>query len=172
MSLTNFEVAISYITQALKILDDLNDCDALKFILDLHLSKSQVSLGNIKITEELLEKMQKLLKQGLQESDVFLIYSLKASLFFIQGRYDEALVYIDKNIEVLTKNGLPPNNRFYTSSYLLRAAILNYLGRYQESYAQAKQLCDMYHLQGEGIAYASKQVARIYTQLTSIRDKG
>lgn len=165
VSLTNFEVAISYVTQALKILDDLNDCDALKFNLHLHLSKSQVSLGNIKITEELLEKMQKLLKQGLQESDVFVIYSLKASLSFIQGRYDEALVYIDKNIEVLTKNGLPPNNRYYTSAYLLRAAILNYLGRYQESYAQAKQLCNMHHLQDEMIAYASKQMARIYTQL-------
>ncbi|WP_425364007.1 tetratricopeptide repeat protein [Candidatus Tisiphia endosymbiont of Hybos culiciformis] len=165
MSLANFEVAISYLTKSLKILDDLNDCAALKFNFNSQLSQSQASLGNIKITEELLGKMQELFKQGVQTSDVFLIYSLKASLFFIQGRYNEALSYIDKNIEVLTKNGLCTNNRYLTAPYLLRAAILNYLGRYQESYVQIKQLCDMHHLQIEGVTYTSKQVARIYTQL-------
>ncbi|WP_417904867.1 tetratricopeptide repeat protein [Candidatus Tisiphia endosymbiont of Micropterix aruncella] len=145
LSLANFEIAISYPTKALKILDNLNgDYAFLKFNLNSHIAVSQVSLGNVHTAKEILKKMEELFKQGLQEADIFRIYYLKARLFFIQGKYNDALDYIDKYVEVFIKSGLNINHLHLTAPYVSRAEILGYLGRYQEAYAQAKQLYDMH----------------------------
>jgi tetratricopeptide (TPR) repeat protein len=145
LSLSNFEIAISYPTKALEILDSLNDDYAfLKFNLNSHIAVSQISLGNVQTAKEILKKMEELFKQGLQEIDIFRIYYLKARLFFIQGKYNDALDYIDKYVEVFIKSGLNINHLHLTAPYVSRAEILSFLGRYQETYTQAKQLYDMH----------------------------
>ncbi|MFP3017824.1 MAG: tetratricopeptide repeat protein, partial [Candidatus Tisiphia sp.] len=145
LSLANFEIAISYPTKALKILDSLNgDYAFLKFNLNSHIAVSQISLGNVQTAKEILKKMEELFKQGLQETDIFRIYYLKARLFFIQGKYNDALGYIDKYVKVFIKSRLNINHLHLAAPYVSRAEILSYLGRYQEAYAQAKQLYDMH----------------------------
>lgn len=155
--LKNFEIAISYPTKALKILDSLNgDYAFLKFNLNSHIAVSQISLGNVQTAKEILKK-EELFKQGLQETDIFRIYYLKARLFFIQGKYNDSLGYMDKYVKVFIKSGLNINHLHLAAPYVSRAEILSYLGRYQEAYTQAQQIYDMYkplkHKDNEVFAY-------------------
>ncbi|WP_342260402.1 tetratricopeptide repeat protein [Candidatus Tisiphia endosymbiont of Metellina segmentata] len=62
----------------------------------------------------------------------------------MQGKYNDALGYIDKYVKVFIKSGLNINHLHLAAPYVSRAEILSYLGRYQEAYAQAKQLYDMH----------------------------
>ncbi|WP_375331430.1 tetratricopeptide repeat protein [Candidatus Tisiphia endosymbiont of Oplodontha viridula] len=142
--LRNFETAISYLIKSLKILGKLDDDESsysLKFNFISHISGSYMFLGEIKLAEEFLKKIEKLVKQRtIQEADLSIIYSLKSALFNMQGKYKEALEGEDKIIELFIKNGSHINDPYFTGAYMPRTKILNSLGRYQEAYAQAQQL--------------------------------
>ncbi|WP_367363679.1 tetratricopeptide repeat protein [Candidatus Tisiphia endosymbiont of Nedyus quadrimaculatus] len=158
--LTNYEETISYSTRALNILEKLSDDDSfLKFTLISNIIGSQASLGNIEITEQYIKQIDQL--RGINESDIHIIYSLKGYLYFLHGKYNEALHYYNKNIEIYIKNGTPPNSPYLTSSYLNKVEMLNYLGRYQEAYDQIRQLYDMQ----KSIQKGSYVFSRIYTQM-------
>lgn len=142
--LRNFKVSISYLTKALNILNKLGDEEAncfLKFNLFTRISGTCILGGEIKLSEEFSKKAEKLLTRGIiQKVDLYLIYSLKSTLFYIQGKYKEALECEDKIMELFIKNGSHINDLYFTATYLYRAKILNFLGRYQKSYDQAQQL--------------------------------
>ncbi|WP_341748772.1 tetratricopeptide repeat protein [Candidatus Tisiphia endosymbiont of Sialis lutaria] len=163
MSLANFEIAISYFTRALNILDTLGkEYVFLKFNLNSHIAGIDISLGNVKVSEENLKKMEVLFTQGVQESDIFIIYYLKAKLFFIKGRYQESLDYINKSIDVVVKNGFNIKDLHLTIPYILKAEILNFLGKYPEAYVQAQQLYDMH----KPVKSEEHEIfGRIYTQM-------
>ncbi|MDR0329293.1 MAG: tetratricopeptide repeat protein [Rickettsia sp.] len=157
--LTNYEETISYSTRALNILDKLNEDDSfLKFTLISNIAGSQASLGNIEITEQYIRQMDQL---GVNESSISTMCNLKGYLSFLQGKYHEALDYYNQNIEFHIKNGTPPNSSYLTSSYLSKAVILNFLGRYQEAYDQIRQLYDIH----KSIQKGSYVFSRIYTQM-------
>ncbi|WP_341758123.1 tetratricopeptide repeat protein [Candidatus Tisiphia endosymbiont of Ditula angustiorana] len=164
--LRNFDTAISYLTKSLNILDKLED-DAsnhfLKFYFISYISASHIFLGNMTLAEESLKKIEKLAKQGIiQEADSFIIYLLKSTLFSMQGKYNEALECVDKVIKIFIQSGSHTNDPYFTAAYMLRTQILNSLDRYQEAYAQAKQLYDMYKpVQSE----RDTIFAYIYTQM-------
>ncbi len=164
--LRNFETAISYFTKSLKILGKLDDDESiysLKFNCISHISGSYMFLGEIKLAEEFLKKIEKLVKQRIiQEADVSIIYSLKSTLFNMQGKYHEALEYVDKIIELFIKNGSHINDPYFTGVYIPRAKILNSLGRYQEAYAQAQQL---YYIHKPIKNEDNEIFANIYTEM-------
>ncbi|WP_367363736.1 tetratricopeptide repeat protein [Candidatus Tisiphia endosymbiont of Nedyus quadrimaculatus] len=143
----NLENAIVYFTKSLKILEKLDNDEttySLKFNVFINISLSYILLGEIKLAEEFLNKAEKLVKQGvIQEIDISMIYNLKSALCEMQGKYQESLEWEDKVIELRINNGVHSNDLTFSGSYILRASILNSLGRYQEAYIQAQQLYDM-----------------------------
>ncbi|WP_341760915.1 tetratricopeptide repeat protein [Candidatus Tisiphia endosymbiont of Thecophora atra] len=137
----NFETAISYFTKSLEILYTLDNDegnDALKFNLIHQICITYINIGEIKLAEELLKKIEKLATQEVEH--IYTIYFLKAYLFYTQGKYNEALEYRDQSIELLIKNGFHANGLYLNRIYIYRVMVLNCLGRYQEAYAQAQQL--------------------------------
>ncbi|WP_341761983.1 tetratricopeptide repeat protein [Candidatus Tisiphia endosymbiont of Thecophora atra] len=144
---SNFDVMISYLTRALKILDKLDDDEAnysLKLTLISYTSWAYIFLGEIKLAEKFLKKAEKLAKQGvIQEIDISIIYFLKSTLCEARGKYQESLEWEEKVIELRIKNGVHINDPILSGPYIFRAKILNSLGRYQEAYAQAQQLYDI-----------------------------
>ncbi|UCM93090.1 tetratricopeptide repeat protein [Candidatus Tisiphia endosymbiont of Melanophora roralis] len=140
----DFETAISYFTKSLEVLYTLDNDegkDALIFNLIHQICITYIEIGEIKLAEELLKKIEKLATQEVEH--IYTIYFLKAYLFYTQGKYNEALEYRDQSIELLIENGFHANDLYLSRTYIYRAMVLNCLGRYQEAYAQAQQLYDM-----------------------------
>ncbi len=120
-------------------------------------------LGKTQFAEELLAKMAKLVKHGsIQEADMSLIYSSKSVLCEMQGKYHEALEYVDKIIELFIKNGSHIHDLYFTGTYISRAKMLSFLGRYQEAYTQAQQVYNIY----KPIKNEDNEIfANIYTEM-------
>ncbi|WP_375331338.1 tetratricopeptide repeat protein [Candidatus Tisiphia endosymbiont of Oplodontha viridula] len=160
----NFETAISYFTKSLEVLYTLDNDegnDALKFNLIHQICITYIDIGEIKLAEELLIKIEKLATQEVEH--IFTIYFLKACLFYAQGKYNKALEYRDQSIELLIKNGFRANDLYLSRTYIYRAMVLNCLGRYQEAYAQAQQL---YNTHKKLIGYDSDiKFSCIYTEM-------
>lgn len=108
--------------------------------------------------------MQQMFTDDLVDKrDIGYIYGSKARLLFVQGKYLEALEQTNETIEMFIKNGLQLDDLFLTSSYILKAAILNSLNQYQEAYVQAKQVYDMHKpVKKEG----HEVFGRIFTQMS------
>ncbi|WP_341755352.1 tetratricopeptide repeat protein [Candidatus Tisiphia endosymbiont of Ptychoptera albimana] len=157
--LMDFNTAISYFTKALNILDKLdNEADyyAIKLNLLSNLAMTYIFLGEIKISEELFKKIEKLVKSRvMQEDEIYTLYIIKASFFKMQGHYQEALECADKVIEIFIKNGHNINDSYAFTIYMYRAYMLNFLGRYQEAYTQVQSLYNSIHNEYEdGDIYA------------------
>ncbi|BFD46590.1 MAG: hypothetical protein DMENIID0002_12360 [Rickettsia endosymbiont of Sergentomyia squamirostris] len=91
----------------LKVLDTLgDDYDYIysKFNCSLNIALTHVYLGNIKTAEEIINEMEKLFKHRIEGGDIFILYHVKARIFFIQGKYNEALEYVNKGIEVWNRS--------------------------------------------------------------------
>ncbi|MFP3017608.1 MAG: hypothetical protein ACEY3E_01565 [Candidatus Tisiphia sp.] len=124
----NFETAISYFTKSLEVLYTLDNDegnDALKFNLIHQICITYIDIGEIKLAEELLIKIEKLATQEVEH--IFTIYFLKACLFYAQGKYNKALEYRDQSIELLIKNGFHANDLYLSRTYIYRAMVLNCL---------------------------------------------
>lgn len=148
VTLRNFDTAISYFTKSLNIVDKLDDEAnyGLKFNVLFNMSIAYILLGEIKLVEEFLKKIERLLTQGpIQEDDIQKMYNIvRSELLEMQGQYKEALECRDKVIALFIKNGLHINDLYLNLDYIFRANALNSLGRYQEAYAQAQQLYNIY----------------------------
>jgi tetratricopeptide (TPR) repeat protein len=139
--LRDYDRTILYSTRSLKIIDGLNDdYTYLRFHSISQIAGSYASLGNIELAEQYIDQMKQL--QGINGYHV--MYPLKGYIYFLQGRYSESLYYYNKSIECEIKDGVPYNSIYLTGDYLSKAEILNYLGRYQEAYAQIRQLYDIH----------------------------
>ncbi|MDR0774558.1 MAG: hypothetical protein LBE72_04565 [Rickettsia sp.] len=157
----NYQKTISYLTKALKVLDTLGDdynYVYAKFNYSLLKAEIYVYLGNIKTAEEIINKMEELFKHRIEGEDIFILYHVKAAMFFTQGQYNDALEYINKCIEAWKMSDT--NDLSYTDDYLLKVTILNSMGEYQEAYDKAQQLYNM-HKSGN----YQEIFAPIYTQM-------
>ncbi|WP_341790961.1 tetratricopeptide repeat protein [Rickettsia endosymbiont of Gonocerus acuteangulatus] len=72
-----------------------------------------------------------------------MLYSAKAKLLFLEGKYNEALEQSNQSIQVIISVGLSPDALFLTGNYLTKAEILSKLGRYQEALNQVEQVYNM-----------------------------
>lgn len=160
--LAHFETAIIYFTRALEILNEIEGYINLKYNLTSHIVESQAFLGNIEPAEIAVHQMEKLFTQGVDKADIGVMHFAKAVIFFIQGKYVQALEQANKDKEESVKYGLSPNDLFMTVTYMLRTEILNCLGRYKEAYSQAEQLYNMH----KPVKTKDHEIfGRIYTQM-------
>ncbi|WP_341756918.1 MULTISPECIES: tetratricopeptide repeat protein [unclassified Candidatus Tisiphia] len=142
---SNNRIVIDYYTRAKEILDNVKGYESFKWTVFFSLATYNIILGWGQAAEENIQVMEQMLNEGLMDkSDISYIYSARASLLFIQGKYSESLEQTNKNIEISIKNGRSPNDIFLINPYLRKAEILNYLNEYQESYVQLEQLYNLY----------------------------
>ncbi|WP_341763968.1 tetratricopeptide repeat protein [Candidatus Tisiphia endosymbiont of Beris chalybata] len=158
----NDTVAIEYYTRAQKVFDSVKGYEAFKCNVVYCLVLANIALGRLPEAEQNIQIMDKMFKGVLAENaDIITLYFAKARLFFMQGKYEDALHQVGKTINTLINNGAGAHDLFLTNYYMLRAEILNFLGKHHAAHSQAKQLYDMNKpVKPEG----HEIYARIYTQ--------
>ena len=141
---SNHRTAINYCTRTKEILENVEGYESFKWIVLFTLATSNIALGQIQEAEKNIKIIEQIFNKGLMdESDIFYIHDAKAPLFLIQGKYTESLEQVNKSIEIVIKNGTSPDDPWLINSYNIKAEVLNYLEKYQEAYAIAKQVYDM-----------------------------
>ena len=155
--------ALDCCIEALKIFDDVKGFESFKCNTYFGLAMINILLGQISDAEKNIKIMEQMFdKNMVEKTDIGTLFNAKARLFFAQGKNKEALEYIDKSIEAFLNNGAKVGDIVFTSFYLLRAEILNALGRYQEAHAQEEQFLNMHKSSNKK---NSDIFGRIYTQL-------
>ncbi|WP_419235487.1 hypothetical protein [Rickettsia endosymbiont of Nabis limbatus] len=97
----------------------------------------QEAQENIQILKQQLDN------KVIDNADKSMLYIAETKLFFIEGKYNEALEQINQSIQAAISGGLDPNSVFLTVDYLIKAEILNKLGQYQEALNQVEQVYNM-----------------------------
>ncbi|WP_375330742.1 tetratricopeptide repeat protein [Candidatus Tisiphia endosymbiont of Oplodontha viridula] len=128
------------------------------------LAKAYISLGRTQKAEENIQIVENMFNKELVNSpDVVNLYYAKTSLFFMQGKYKEALEQVNNTIKKHIEGGVQANDIYLVGPYMSRSEILNSLGKYNEAYEQSQQLYDMH----KSVKKEDHEVfARIYTQMS------
>lgn len=159
----DYDKAIGYFIKATKIYDDVEGYESFKFNVLAQLAVINATLGQVQASEQNILKLEAILKGGLIDKlDANFIYTVKAKLLSVQGKYPEALELVNKFVKVAVDNGLSLNDLFLTNSYLLRSEILNSLQEYQEAYMQVQ---DVYNMHKPIKKEDHLIFGRIYTQM-------
>ncbi|WP_342270029.1 tetratricopeptide repeat protein [Rickettsia endosymbiont of Orchestes rusci] len=136
--------AIKYDKRAKEVFDEVKGYDSFKCNVIYGSAISNIERGDINEAEKNIQIIENMFNQNLvDKADIATLYYAKAKLFFIQGKYDEALKQIDNSINICVENGMNPQDLYLTGRYILKVEILNNLGRYQEAYSQAEQVYNM-----------------------------
>ncbi len=160
--LSDFRTAITFFTKALKILNKLHGYTSLKYNYISHIAICQAWLGNVNLAQDAINEMEILSKQEIHKSEVdFAQHYIRSLLFFLNGRYVEALEQINKDVEGITKY-VQSNDLVLTVTYLLRSEILNYMEKYKDAYVQAEQVYGIHKLHRKE---DYRVLARIFTQM-------
>ena len=156
--------AIDYYIRALEIYKTVTGFESFKCNTYFGLAMANILLGNVIEAEKNIEIMQQMFDKNLVEkTDMGTMLNAKSKLYFIQGKYREALEYNDKTIAIILESGAKVNDLLFTHLYIFRADILNTLGRYEEARVMVEQLLDMHKLSNKR---NSDIFGRIYTQLS------
>jgi len=141
----NRNKSLEYYLKANQVLESVKNAETIKNNIFYNLAIGNIHLGNLEEAEKYIHLMEELFERKLvNESDISFLYFIKARLACFNGQYIEALTQINNCIDVHIKLGVPIDDLFYTQLYLLKAGILNFMGKYQEAYEQAQQLYKMY----------------------------
>ncbi|WP_375333486.1 tetratricopeptide repeat protein [Candidatus Tisiphia endosymbiont of Xenochironomus xenolabis] len=144
ISYSNYRAARECFIRGQEIFENVAGYESYKWTLFYSLAICNIILGQVQEAEKNIQIMEKMSNEGLMDqSELSYIHILKAQLLFIQGKYTESLEQNSKTIENFIKNGLSPDDLFFIPLYTLKIEILNYLGKYQEAYEQAKKLYNL-----------------------------
>jgi len=136
--------AIKYDIRAKKAFDEVKGYESYKCNVIYGLTISLVELGKLQEAEENIKIMEDMFNQNLvDKADIATLYFAKAKLLLAQGKFDEALNQINNSINTCIENGMKSQDLYLTSRYISKTEILNNLAKYQEAYAQVKQIYDM-----------------------------
>ncbi|WP_375327173.1 tetratricopeptide repeat protein [Candidatus Tisiphia endosymbiont of Nemotelus uliginosus] len=161
---TNNHLAVQYITKAKKVFEDVRGYENYKNSTVLWLATTNILLGRIQEAEKNIQDIEQMCNKSVNDkSDIGFIFSAKAKLFFIQGKYITSLELINKAIESCIKNGLQSDDLFFINPYLFKAEVLNYLKKYQEAFAQTEQL---YRMCKPSQKETQEVFGRIFTQMS------
>jgi hypothetical protein len=144
LALRNYYDATKHFTKSLKIIDQIQGDINIKFSLIYQIAQSCIATGKTNEAEEYIEQMESLLKQGVKDSEIGLLYLVRAKLFYYQGKYNLALIEIERDISESVNYGLKRNDLLFTSTYLMKLEILNALKKNKEALAQAHLLLSMH----------------------------
>jgi tetratricopeptide (TPR) repeat protein len=155
--------ALRYYLKAEQVLKNVVGYEAIKCNIFYNLANVYISLGQMKEAQNEINKMQEMFDTGVVDiQEIGMLHLIKAKFYHYNGDEDKALEESDKDIMETSKTGIKLNDLFFTVSYMLRADILNSLGRYEEAYAQAQQLYEMH----KPVKQESHEVfGRIYIQM-------
>nr|WP_253307841.1 tetratricopeptide repeat protein [Rickettsia endosymbiont of Ceutorhynchus assimilis] len=160
--LNDYMGAIKYDIRAKEVFDDVKGYESFKANVIYGLAVEYISLGDIQEAQKNIEIIRQKLDDGsVDNSDRAMLYIAQAKLFFIEGKYDEALDQINKSIQDRISNGLSPAALFLTNNYLIKAEILNSLNYYKQALDQTEQV---YDIQKRVKKETSEIFATIYTR--------
>ncbi|WP_342270281.1 tetratricopeptide repeat protein [Rickettsia endosymbiont of Orchestes rusci] len=160
---SNFQMSIEYFSKAKKVFEDVKGYESLKANVIYGLINVYVLLGDVQGVQKNIEILEQKLDEGLVDnSDRTMVYASKARLFFLEGKYNEALEQINLSIQAVISSGLSPDALFLTTDYLIKSETLSKLGHYKEALAQAEQV---YNMQKRVKKETSEIFGRIYTQM-------
>ncbi|WP_375326459.1 tetratricopeptide repeat protein [Candidatus Tisiphia endosymbiont of Nemotelus uliginosus] len=161
MNMCERVVSLEYYTRDRDILNNITGYEAFKYHVFSGLANINTILGDFQKAEENIQIMEKMYSSQLVASvNRMFLYALKAPLFYLQGKYVEALEQVDQAIKILIDNGTDSKDSLFINRYLLRAEILNAIGRYQEAYKQVKHVYKMYQVTEQKVTH--KILADIY----------
>ncbi|HJD60030.1 MAG TPA: tetratricopeptide repeat protein, partial [Rickettsia endosymbiont of Omalisus fontisbellaquei] len=137
---SNYQMSKEYFIKAKKVFEDVKGYEEWKANVIAGLTNTYIVIGDTQNAQENI----KILEQKLADSsDQTSIYANKARLFYLEGKYPEALKQINLSIQAAISNGLAPDALFHTGDYSIKSEILSKLGQYKEALTQAEQLYNM-----------------------------
>ena len=159
----NDNMALQYLTRSKEIFDNIKGYEAIKCNVIYNIALTNALLGRCEEAEDNIAVIEQMFNDGVvDKSDIIYLHLSKTRLFFTQGKHHDAIVQVNKAIEIFIGNGVNSNDLLLTNSYLLKSSILNELGRYEEAYTQARQLYEMH----KSVKREEHEVfGRIYTQM-------
>ncbi|HJD67246.1 MAG TPA: tetratricopeptide repeat protein [Rickettsia endosymbiont of Bembidion lapponicum] len=142
--LGNHHKSIEYDIRAKKVYEDIQGYNSYRCNINYTLALAYIELGQLEEAKNNIQIMEDMFNGGLvDKADIITLYSARARLFAMQGKYDDALEQINNTINTAVENGINPQDVFLSNIYLIKADILNNLGKYEEAYSQAQQIYDM-----------------------------
>ncbi|WP_341762354.1 tetratricopeptide repeat protein [Candidatus Tisiphia endosymbiont of Melanophora roralis] len=142
--LANWYKALEYSLRANQVLEKVEGYQAIKCNVLYNIASTRISLGQINEAQSEINAIEKNTNFiGLGQ----VTRIMKSKLYHYIGNEQQALEECDKEIMQISRSGTRLNDVLYFSNnYILKAEILNSLGRYQEAYVQIQQLYDTHKL--------------------------
>lgn len=158
----DYNKSIKYFIEAQRILNSLKNYESWKCSITYHLAMSYIGLGEFHQAKQNIKIIEAIFNEGIiDKNEKGMLYIVTAKLLYLQGDYNNSMKEVNKGITVFIKNGLDNNNLMLTTPYILKAELLNCLSKYNEAYAQAQQLYEMY----KSVKKEDHEIfGRIYTQ--------
>lgn len=128
----DFVSALAYFDKAKSVVKDLPNQPELKSTILLQTAQTQVFVGDLEEAEKNMMEVDHLIQKYPEaDFDIGLYWFIRASSSLAKGNYGEALTFIDNNIKAETHL---PQDTFTAPTYILKSEILNFMGKYTESY--------------------------------------
>jgi len=160
----NFQESLRRYKKAEDVMQDISGYPAVKFGILGQTAQMYIHSGDVPNAEQYLLKAEKIISEySNADLDKGLYWYIKAKLFLIKGQKADALMAIDKNLEVDAH--LDQNSTFTAPTYRFKAEVLNSLARYYEAYLIIKKVFDQQI--GDKVPDHEFQ-ARILTTLASV----
>lgn len=152
-----------YYLKAKECLSHVKGYESSKCNIYYNLAMSYISLGFLQEAEENIAIIEKMLnEENVNKSNIIFLHRVKSGLFSIEGKTLETLQEIENTIKTFVNNGIDINDLLLTSTYLLKAETLNFIGKYDQAYAQVQQLYNMH----KPVKSEDHEIfGRIYTQM-------
>ncbi|WP_341790509.1 tetratricopeptide repeat protein [Rickettsia endosymbiont of Polydrusus tereticollis] len=110
---SDYQKAIKYDIKAKEVYDEVKGYDSVKCNVAYALAIDNIQLGNLEKAEKNIQIVEDMFNKGLvDKADITTLYSAKAKLFIIQGKYYEALEQIDNAINICIESGMNPKDLF------------------------------------------------------------
>lgn len=156
----NWYKALEYYLRAEKVLEKVEGHQAIKCNFLYNTANAYVSLGQIREAQNIIDRIE---RNAEFTSLGQVVRIMKSRLYYYIGNYRKALEESEKEILQISKSGIKQKDVLYlTNNYILKAEILNALGRYQEAYAQVEELYQVH----KSVTKADNEVwGRVYTQM-------
>lgn len=133
---SNVFKSIELLKEAKLIAEQLKENEKLKFTILCFLAEMYSYAGDTNKAVDSIIQAEAFMKDNANLDNAMYDW-VKARISINQGRYEDALAFIKKNIEA---NKIIDSSTVSTPAYVIECEILNYLGRYKESYEIAKRL--------------------------------
>lgn len=128
------KTALSYMSRALPLLKEIKNNPGIVFYVNSQVAQTNLLGARISEGHKALTALEEIYKLHPEVDDWGIFWNVKAKFAIAQGKYDEALVAINKAIET---SAHLPRDTFTAPHFIAKAQILNYLGRYKEAYQEA-----------------------------------